>query len=52
MNENVDEEDRTTAKTQLVMSYAKVNGWIMRIRMWQNEHQRSINDFSFCMPGY
>ena len=50
--ENIHEEDRMTAKTQQLISYAKVNGCIMRISLWQNERQRSVNDFSSCKSGY
>jgi hypothetical protein len=32
--------------------YANVNGWIMRIRLWQNERQWSVNDFWSCKSGY
>jgi len=48
IKENIHEEDRMTAKTQLLMFYAKVNGCTMQIRLWQNERQRNVNDFSSC----
>ena len=44
-NENIHEEDRTTVKTLYLIICAKVNGGIMRIRLWQNECQWSIYDF-------
>jgi len=52
INENVHDKDRTTAKTQWLMFYAKVNGCIMQIRLWQNERQRSFNNVSSCKSGY
>jgi hypothetical protein len=51
-NENIHETDRTTVKTLYLMIFAKVTGCIMRIRLWQNERQRSVNDFSSCKSGY
>ena len=50
--ENIHETDRTTVKTLYLMIFAKVTGCIMRIRLWQNERQRSVNDFSSCKSGY
>jgi len=51
-NENIHEEDRTTVKTLYQIIYPKVNSCIMWILLWQNKHQRSVNDFSFCKLGY
>jgi hypothetical protein len=51
-NENIHEEDRTTVKTLYLIISAKVNGCIMRIRLWQNERQRSLNNFSSCKSDY
>jgi len=47
-NENIHETDRTTVKTLYLIIYAKVTGYIMRIHLWQNERQRSVNDFWPC----
>jgi len=51
INDNMHEEDRMTAKIQLLMFYAKVNGCIMLIRLWQNEHHQSVNNYLFCKSG-
>jgi hypothetical protein len=51
-NETIHEEDRTTVKTLYLIIYANVNGCIMRIILWQNERQRSVNNFSSCKRGY
>jgi hypothetical protein len=51
-NEAIHEEDRMTVKTLYLIIYANVNGCIMRIHLWQNECQLSINDFSSCKSGY
>jgi hypothetical protein len=47
-NENIHETDRTTVKTLYLILYGNVTGYIMRICLWQNERQRSINDFWPC----
>jgi len=47
-NENIHETDRTTVKTLYLIMYDKVICCIMRIRLWQNEHQWSVNDFWRC----
>jgi hypothetical protein len=51
-NKNIHEEDRTTVETLYLIISAKVNGCIMRICLWQNERQRSVNDFLSCKTGY
>jgi hypothetical protein len=51
-NENMHEEDRTSVKTLYMIIYAKVNGCIMRLRLWQNKYQGSVNEFSSCKSGY
>jgi hypothetical protein len=51
-NENIHGEDRMTVKTLYLIIPAKVNGCIMRIRLWQNERQRSVNNFSSGKSGY
>jgi len=47
-NGNIHETDRTTVKTLYLIIYAKVTGCIMRIRLWQNECQGSVNNFWPC----
>jgi hypothetical protein len=44
-NENICETERMTVKTLYLIIYAKVTDCIMRIRLWQNERQRRVNDF-------
>jgi hypothetical protein len=51
-NENIHETDKTTVKTLYLIIYAEVTSCILGIRMWQNERQQSINDFSSCKSGY
>ena len=51
IKEKVDENDRTAAKTPLLIFYAKLNSCIMRIRPLQNERQWSINDSWSCILG-
>jgi hypothetical protein len=51
-NENIREEDRMTVKTPYLIIYTKVNGCIMQIGLWQNERQRSVNDFLSCKSVY
>ena len=50
-NENIHENDETTVKTLYLIISANLNGSIMRIRLWHNEHQRSVNHFSSCQSG-
>jgi len=52
IKENIHEDNRMSAKTQLLMFYAKVNGYIMQIRLWKNERQWSVNEFLPCKLGY
>ena len=52
MKEKVYEDGTKAAKTPLVIYYAKINDNILWISPWQNECQRSINDFWSCIIGH
>jgi hypothetical protein len=51
IKENVHEEDRMAAKRSLLIFHAKMNGCRLLIHRWQNERQRSVNDFWPCIMG-
>jgi len=48
---NVSEKARKTAKTMWMIDYAKLNDCILWIQLWQNECQRSVNNFRSCESG-
>jgi hypothetical protein len=52
INENIHEEDRMTAKTELLMYYTKVNGCMMWIPMWQNVRGWRVKDILCCVSAY
>ena len=51
ITDKVHEDARMAAKTLWMINYAQLNDYILWIRPWQIEHQRSINDFWFCIVG-
>jgi len=51
MNEKGYEDGTKAAKTPIMVYYAELNDNILGIHRWQNEHQRSVNDFWSCIMG-
>ena len=51
MKEKVHEDSTMAATTPLMISQAKFNDSILWIRPWQNERQRSVNNFWSCIIG-
>jgi len=51
IKKKVNENARMAAKTMWMMEYAKSNNCILWVHPWQNEHQRSVNNFRSCMSG-
>jgi len=51
MKEKVHEDGTMAAKTPLMIYQVKLNDSMLWIRAWQNEHQRSVNNFCSCIIG-
>jgi len=51
IKKNVNVNARKTAKTTWMINCAKFNDCILWIQPWQNERQRSVNDFWSCVLG-
>ena len=51
IKEKVHEDNRKADKTPLMIYYTNWNNWILRICLWQNERQPSVNHFWFCKSG-
>jgi len=51
MKEKVYEDGTKATKTPLMIYYAKINDHVLWIHLWQNECQRSVNDFWSCIIG-
>jgi len=51
MKEKVHEDGTKAAKTPSMIYYAKLKDNMMLTRPWQNEHQRSVNDWWSCIIG-
>jgi len=51
MNEKVYEDGTKAAKTPLMIYYAKIYDNILWICSWQDDHQRSVNDFGTSIIG-
>jgi hypothetical protein len=51
MNEKVYEDGTKTAKTPIILYYAKSKNSILWIRPWQTEDQCRVNDCWHCMMG-
>jgi len=51
IKKKVNEIARKAARSMWMKCYAKLNDCIMWIHAWQNERQRSVNNFSSCRSG-
>jgi len=51
IKKKVNKNTRETAKPMYVMDYAKSNDCMRWIHPWQNERQRSLNNFMSCKHG-